>query len=255
TVSYAAWRGSRHREPRQPRAILVAAATDGTPASTPAPTPPPAQTPATPAPKSDPDVRDTSKSRVRSVIAHVVWQRVGWNEQRRSGAGAAVVIQFNAPAAPIELIGKAAAPGTATIAPEVAGVWKWLNAQQLAFEAQGGWMPPRDYDFHLGKDGFAKDCAITLKKEHWNDWHAPKLTASFGEKSFYVDPATPALQQTVATVTFSQPVSREEVVRCLSVVNMSRTPLFVPGGKPQVIVDEKYPLRFYLRSPLIKPGE
>ncbi len=116
-------------------------------------------------------------------------------------------------------------------------------------------MPPRDYDFKLGEAGFATDCTVTLKKENRFSWQSPKLTASFGEKSFYVDPATPSLQQTVATVTFSQPVSRDEVLRCLTVVNVSETPLFMPGGKPQVIADEKNPMRFFLRSPLIKPGE
>lgn len=70
-----------------------------------------------------------------------------------------------------------------------------------------------------------------------------------------MDPTTPALQQAVATVTFSQPVSRDEVLRCLSVTNVSGAPLFAPGGKPQVIADGKNPLRLFFRSPAIKPGE
>jgi uncharacterized protein YfaS (alpha-2-macroglobulin family) len=63
------------------------------------------------------------------------------------------------------------------------------------------------------------------------------------------------MQQAVATVTFSQPVTRDEVVRCLTVTNTSGLPLFAVGGKPHVIADEKNPLRFFLRSPLITPGE
>ena len=256
-IAYGAWRGTQQSEARRPRAIVIAAALDTTPAPPPPPVsgPKPVAPPAAPAPSANPDVRDTSKARVRAVTAHVSWQQVGWNGHQKKGVGAAVVIQFSAAVAPIELIGKAAAPDTMKIAPEVAGMWKWLNARQLAFEPQTGWMPPRDYDFKLGDGGFAPDCTVTLKKDHWDEWHAPRLTATFGDKSFYVDPATPALQQTVATVTFSQPVAREEVARGLRVVNVSVTPLFVPGGKPQVIVDEKNPIRFFLRSPLIKPGE
>ena len=222
-----------------PRAIQVVAAT-----AAPAPAPAP-----------DADVRATSKPRIRNVGAWVQWPSVSWDEQRQKVSGAPLVIHFSVSAAPLGLVGKTAAPGTVKIVPEVAGVWKWTSSQQLIFEPQGGWMPPRDFDFKLGDGAFAPDYTVTLKKDHWDDWHAPRLSASFGEQSFYVDPAAPALQQTVATITFSQPVSREEVLRCLRVVNVSGTPLFVPGGKPQVIADEKNPLRFFLRSPLIKPGE
>ena len=72
-------------------------------------------------------------------------------------------------------------------------------------------MPPREYTFQLGDGVFAPDCAVTLKKRHPHDWDAQQLSASFGDTSFYVDPATPAMQQAVTTVTFSQPVSREEL--------------------------------------------
>ena len=273
TVAYGAWRGNQQGEARRPHIILVAAAAGTTPApasTSPAPattppapatTPPPAPAakpaaqPAAPRPTVPADVRDTSKPRVRNVTAHVSWPQVGWDEQRQKTTGAALAIHFSAPAAPLGLVGKPAAANTVKLSPEVPGVWKWVSSQQISFEPLGGWMPPRSYDFQFGDGVFAADCTVTWERQSWQNWHAPQLTASFGEQSFYVDPATPALQQTVATVTFSQPVSREEVLRCLSVVNMSETPLFVPGGKPQVIVDEKSPLNFFLRSPLIKPGE
>jgi uncharacterized protein YfaS (alpha-2-macroglobulin family) len=249
TVAYGAWRGVRQGETHRPRIILAAAVPDAKPAAN--PPPPPAPT----APPANADVRDTSKPRIRAVIGRVNWLRPAWDEQQRKVSGAALAIHFDSSVAPIALVGKAAAPGTVKITPEVAGTWKWLNAQQLAFEPQGGWMPPRDYDFKLGDGVFAPDCTVTLKKDHPDDWRAPKLTASFGENSFYVDPATPALQQAVATVTFSQPFAREEVARGLRVVNVSETPLFMDGAKPQVLADEKNPMRFFLRSPLIRPGE
>ena len=210
---------------------------------------------ATPTQPSDPDVRDTTKRAKRTLEAWVQWAQPSWNEQTQKVSGFPLAIHFSGAAAPVGLVGKPALAGTVTVSPEVPGVWKWTSSETLTFEPQGGWMPPRAYDFKLGADTFAPDCTISWRNRDWNDWRTPRLTASFGEKSFYVDPTTPALQQTVATVTFSQPVSREEIVHHLAVVNMSETPLFAPGGKPQVIADEKNPLRFFLRSPLIKPGE
>ena len=210
---------------------------------------------ATPAPTSNPDVRDTTKRAKRTLEASVQWAHPIWNEQTQKVSGSPLAIHFSGAAAPVGLVGKPALAGTVTVSPEVPGMWKWTSSETLTFELQGGWMPPRAYDFKLGADTFAPDCTVSWRSRYWHDWHAPLISASFGEKSFYVDPATPALQQTVATVTFSQPVSREEIVRQLRIVNMSETPLFAPGGKPQVVADEKNPLRFFLRSPLIKPGE
>jgi uncharacterized protein YfaS (alpha-2-macroglobulin family) len=210
---------------------------------------------ATPTQPSDPDVRDTTKRAKRTLEASVQWAHPTWNEQSQKVSGSPLAIHFSGVAAPVGLVGKPAIAGTVIVSPEVPGVWKWTSSETLTFEPQGGWMPPRAYDFKLSADTFAPDCTVSWRSRYWHDWHAPQLSASFGEKSFYVDPTTPSLQQTVATVTFSQPVSREEIVRHLTVVNMSETPLFAPSGKPQVIADEKTPLRFFLRSPLIKPGE
>jgi len=234
TIAGAALRTGHPRGPQQPQTVPVAAA---------------------PAPPSDPNARDTTKPHIREVKARVAWSAVGWDEQRKKPVGTPLNIRFDAPAAPLKLLGKIAAPGTVKLTPEVPGVWTWTNSQTLTFEPQGGWMPPRDYGFTLGDGVFAADCTVTLKMDHRDEWRAPGLTATFGDSSFYIDPATPALQQAVATVTFSQPVAREEVLRCLSATNVSGAPLFAPGGKPQVIADEKNPLRFFLRSPVIKPGE
>ena len=234
TIAAAALRIGHHLGSQQPQAVPVAAKS---------PTP------------ADPNASDTSKSRIRDVKARVAWSSVGWDEQRKRPAGSPLTIHFDAPAAPLQLIGKDAAPGTVTISPEVPGVWKWTSSKTLTFEPQGGWMPPRGYGFTLGNGTFATDCTVTLKKNHPDDWRAPRLTASFSDDSFYIDPATPAMQQAVATVTFSQPVSRDEVLRSLTISNMGATPLFAPGAKPHVIADEKNPLRFFLRAPPIKPGE
>ena len=68
-------------------------------------------------------------------------------------------------------------------------------------------MPPRDYDFQFGDGVFAPDCTVTLKKENWRDWHAPQLSASFGEESFYVDPTHAAVKPRKYTVFVDEPIT------------------------------------------------
>ena len=86
-------------------------------------------------------------------------------------------------------------------------------------------------------------------------WDSPALTAAFRDRNYYVDPATPALQQLVTTVDFSQPVALEEAQRCFSVTSVTGSQIFQSGSKAQVLPDPANPLRFYLRSPLMQPGE
>ena len=174
TIAGAALRGSRHLGPQQPQAVPIAAA------------------PATP---SDPNARDTTKPRIREVKARVAWSAVGWDEQRKKPAGTPLNIRFDAPAAPLKLLGKIAAPGTVKLTPEIPGVWTWTNSQTLTFEPQGGWMPPRDYGFTLGDGVFAADCTVTLKKAHRDVWrqlvlHRPRdARAATGCRHGHVQPA------------------------------------------------------------------
>ncbi len=233
TIAAAAWLGIHPAKP-QPHVVPVAATPDGA---------------------TDPNTRDTTKPRIREITARVQWSSVGWNDQRKRPTGTPLSIHFNAPAAPLKFIGKDAAPGTVTMTPEVPGVWRWAGSQRLDFEPQGGWVPSREYSFKLGDDTFAPDSKILLKKDRADEWHSPRLTASFGDSSYHIDPATPAMQQAVATVTFSQPVARDEVIRCLRITSTSGTTIFAAGAMPQIIADEKNPMRFFLRSPLITPGE
>lgn len=197
------------------------------------------------------DVRETTK-RGREVIATVTAHDVEWDAAAKKADGPAAVIEFDLPAAPLALVGKAAPAGAVKMTPDFPGVWKWVSSQALAFEPQGGWLAPQIYKIRLDPAALAPDTTLKFPVA-W--FRAEPLSATFDEATFYIDPTTPALQQTVTTVTFSQPVARDEVVRHLSVTNRSGLELFAPGAKPQVIADEKNPLRFFIRSPLIKPLE
>lgn len=203
---------------------------------------------------SDGDHRDTSKPPIRTVIAGLNESDVRWDESTQKVVGNPLVINFSEAAAPVELLGKAALPHTVKLSPDVAGAWKWADSNTLIFEPEAAWIPPREYTITFGDNVFQPDCKVVFSDILKN--HAQvKLLWNFSEQSFYINPATPALQQAVATVLFSQPVTLEEVLKHLRVINMSETPLFVPDSKPEVLADEKNPLRYYLRSPLIKLGE
>lgn len=197
------------------------------------------------------DVRDTSRLKTRSLTASVQWLNARWDEIGQKVAGAPIALEFSGPAAPIDLIGKLARPKTAVLSPEIPGVWRWERSDRLVFEPQGGWLPPQHYTLALDNRGFAPDCQVSLAEFYDRD-QTESLACALEGESFFVDPSSPGLQRAVAIAVFSHPVALEEVTRVLQVVQMSKTPLFAEGGKPEVVADEKNPLRFWLRSPLIQ---
>ena len=201
-------------------------------------------------PRSE-NVRDLSKLPDRTITWSIEAGDISWLEAEQRPEGAALAIEFSAPAAPLELIGKIAAPETVTLSPSVPGKWRWLSSTRLVFEAQGGWIPPQRYSAILGKTGFAKDAKIGSRRDNVE----VTLTAEFSEQSYYIDPTAPTAQRAVTQVLFNMPVSKEEVLRHLKMENMSKTATLIEGSKPQVVADEKNPLRFFLRSPLMKPGD
>ena len=178
-----------------------------------------------------------------------------WNEQQQRVDGPAVAIHFNGPAAPLDQLGKAVPAGAIRMTPEVAGEWKWQQEDQLWFFPTVGWLPPGGYRFEKGQGLLAEDCELAAGTDFIRPQKAPALTARFQNRNYYIDPATPTLQQLVTTVDFSQPVSLEEASRQFSVTSVTGIEIFQPGNQAQVLPDPKNPLRFYLRSPLMKPGD
>ena len=201
------------------------------------------------------EVRDTSKPPLRLVKASIHLASPGWNEAKQQVMGAAVIVQFGGPAAPLDLVGKAAPVGGVKMTPSVAGEWKWEKADLLVFYPIAGWLPPAEYRFAVGAGLLAADCQLAGETAFDRSWGSPPVSASFEDRNYYVDPATPALQQLVTTVTFSQPVALEEVQGHFSVTSVTGSEIFQPGSKAQVLPDPKNPLRFHLRSPLMLPGE
>jgi alpha-2-macroglobulin len=201
------------------------------------------------------EVRDLSATPIRKVDASIYMSAPGWNIPDKKVSGPAVVIEFGGPAAPLDQVGKALGPGLIRINPEVLGEWKWVNAQRLEFFPAGGWLPPGGYRFQARDGLLADDCQLAENSHFGKLRPAPKLTADFGARNYYIDPETPGLQQLVTTVTFSQAVSLEEASRHFSVTSVTGIEIFQAGSQAQILPEPEDPRRFYLRSPLMKPGE
>jgi alpha-2-macroglobulin len=207
------------------------------------------------APTEESEVRDLSETPIRKVGASIHFNTPGWNLQDRKASGPAVAIHFNGPAAPLAQVGKTVEAGLIRMNPEVQGEWKWANAQRLEFFPAAGWLPPGNYQFQARDGLLADDCQLA-ENTHFDQFRtAPKLTGSFQDRNYHIDPETPGLQQLVTRVDFSQPVSLEEARRQFSVTSVTGIEIFQAGSQPQVLPEPEDPRRFYLRSPLMKPGE
>ncbi|MFT6862042.1 MAG: hypothetical protein ACJAVK_000596, partial [Akkermansiaceae bacterium] len=179
--------------------------------------PPPAE------PTEETEVRDLSEPPLRTVKASFSFYIPRWNVAQQKVSGLAVGIRFGGPAAPLDRVGKVALEGSILMTPEVAGEWKWQGADRLEFFPTAGWLPPGGYRFAVGPGLLAKDCVLAARSNfNFNRViQAPLLTAQFSKRNYYVDPATPSLQQLVTTVDFSQPVSHEEAKRRFSVTSVT----------------------------------
>ena len=178
-----------------------------------------------------------------------------WDEPQQRALGPAVEIFFGGPAAPLDRVGKALPVGSIQMTPDVAGEWKWEQANRLLFFPTSGWLPPGGYRFQIRSGSLAEGCQVADKTDFNFLQASPSLTANFYSRNYYVDPATPTLQQLVTTVDFSQPVTLEEAQRHFSVTSVTGIEIFQAGSQAQVVPEPQNPLRFYLRSPLMKPGD
>jgi hypothetical protein len=202
-----------------------------------------AQEPPPPEPTDETEVRDLSEPPLRTVTANISCYSPGWNVKQQKVSGLAVGIRFGGPAAPLDRVGKVAPEGAILMTPEVAGEWKWQGADRLEFFPTAGWLPPGGYRFAVGPGLLAKDCVLAARSNfNFNRViQAPLLTAQFSDRNYYIDPATPTLQQLVTTVDFSQPVSQEEAKRHFSVTSVTGIEIFRAGSEAQGLAEPKDP--------------
>ena len=92
-----------------------------------------AQTPPPAAPTKKSEVRDLSKPPMRTLSARISMLNPSWDEPQQRALGPAVEIFFGGPAAPLDRVGKALPVGSIQMTPDVAGEWKWEQANRLLF--------------------------------------------------------------------------------------------------------------------------
>jgi hypothetical protein len=193
-----------------------------------------AQTPPPAAPTKKSEVRDLSKPPMRTLSARISMLNPSWDEPQQRALGPAVEIFFGGPAAPLDRVGKALPVGSIQMTPDVAGEWKWEQANRLLFFPTSGWLPPGGYRFQIRSGSLAEGCQVADKTDFNFLQASPSLTANFYSRNYYVDPATPTLQQLVTTVDFSQPVTLEEAQRHFSVTSVTGIEIFQAGSQAQV---------------------
>lgn len=74
--------------------------------------------------------------------------------------GRELVLHFSQPMAPLPEVGRAAAPGFATVAPATAGRFEWLNPKTLVFTAEGPFVAGTRYEVRVA--GGAESLAGTV---------------------------------------------------------------------------------------------
>ena len=109
-----------------------------------------AQTPPPAEPTEKTEVEDLSTPPLRILGARISLPNRSWNMRQQQVVGAAVVIRFDGVAAPLDRVGKTVEIGAIRMTPEVAGEWKWEQANRLEFTPTVGWLPPGVYRFAVG---------------------------------------------------------------------------------------------------------
>ena len=124
-----------------------------------------AQEPAPAAPTDQTEVRDLSKPPLRTLRANIRLSDRSWNVERQEAVGPAVVVSFDAGAAPLERVGKTVPTGAIEMTPEVAGEWKWERADRLIFFPAAAWLPPGSIASRSGRDCWRRIARLAEKTD------------------------------------------------------------------------------------------
>ncbi len=200
-----------------------------------------------------PESRDTSSPERKvnvSIGLPELWVNAGHTQPDQP----AVKIHFSAAAAPPEKVGKALPAGQIRMDPAVPGEWSWEKEHSLVFRPTTGWLPPNYYTFQA--ESGLLDAKVTLGTTDFGKRiRSIPLNATFSNRDYYIDPATPQLQQLTTSVTFNYPVAEEELHKHLNIRSATDSAIFEPGSKLQIIPTKDNACRFYLRSPALRPSE
>ncbi|HYB90952.1 MAG TPA: alpha-2-macroglobulin [Candidatus Binataceae bacterium] len=117
-----------------------------------------------------------------------------------------VIVHFSGSAARLDAIGKPVTSGI-TVAPPLAGTWKWIGDSDLQFTPRNDWPIGQDYVIKFDRKLFPRHI---LLKTYSYELHSPRFGARIDSAQFYEDPTDPKIKQVVATVSFTHPIDKTD---------------------------------------------
>ncbi len=136
-------------------------------------------------------------------------------------------------AARLDLVGEALDTGV-ELHPTLPGQWRFETENRLVFEPAQDWPANRSYRVRLARELFAPGVKLVDTE---TEFTTPAFTASVTAAKFYQHPEKPAERRIVASLRFSHPVSRADL--------MERLHLSILTGRGEV--GAKRPLTYEVR--------
>jgi alpha-2-macroglobulin len=166
-----------------------------------------------------------------------------------------VIITFDHSVAPLELVGKVVDKGI-TLMPKIAGEWKWMAENMLAFQPAADWPVGQEYRISLNKQAFKPNTLL----ENWElDFNAPAFVATVSGSEFYVDPRNAAQKKAIVNLNFSHPVDAAKLEKSITLKmrKASSGVLDFSDDNIQFVVSyDKLKLNAYIHSaPLATPKD
>ncbi len=130
-------------------------------------------------------------------------------------------IIFSSPDANITL-NKGEASSYVSIFPSVAGKWSWNGNSSIFFYPDKDWAPNTTYTVTLSESLFGKDVKLPSLKRQFT---TPPFKGKMDETELYTDPVQPQIKKVVSRLSFSHPVSLQEVKNNLKLYWSDKTPV------------------------------
>ncbi|MDR1026463.1 MAG: hypothetical protein LBL47_03595, partial [Lactobacillus sp.] len=119
-----------------------------------------------------------------------------------------VHINFPAPVASMELVGKELDNTQISIFPNVAGKWVWASQYALTFAPESDWAPNTTYTVKINKSALDKN--VDVKPLEYKFTTLP-FSAEIISKAFYEDPTNPKIKNITFSLRFSHPVDVDDL--------------------------------------------
>lgn len=132
----------------------------------------------------------------------------------------ALMLTFNASAAPLEKIGKSVKEGIQLL-PSLPGEWKWLDERQLVFTPKQDWPVGQKYKIQLHPKLVQRPHGVLATEMLEFETEPMRVTSQ--QVEFYQDPVDPKLKQVVGVFRFNYPLKTNTFEKNVSLVSHPRS--------------------------------